>query len=63
LQVCQLTEVAADQATNERVGVDFASLCLATETDTEPRRLPDLRDRSMWARLKHTLGVIQSRLS
>jgi hypothetical protein len=63
LQVCQLTEVAADQATNERVGVDFASLCLATETDTEPRRLPDLRDRSMWTRLKHTLGVIQSRLS
>src|ERR671918_748797 len=63
LQVCQLTEVATDQATDERLGVDFASLCLATETDTEPRWLPDLRDRAMWTRIKDTLGVIQPRLS
>ena len=61
LQVCQLTEVATD-ATNARpLGIAFASLCLATETDTEPRRLPELRRYSVWTQVKRTLGLIDAR--
>lgn len=63
LLVCQLTEVATDHATRARLGVDFASLCLASEDDTEPRRLPGMHERSVWTTLKRSLGVIEPRFS
>jgi hypothetical protein len=63
LQICQLTEVATDRETDDRLGVDFASLCLASQTDTEPRPLPELHDHSMWTTIKSRIGVIERRSS
>ncbi len=62
LQVCQLTEVATDEATDRPLGVEFASSCLARQDDTEPRYLPELRRYPLWTRVKRTLGLIDTQL-
>lgn len=61
LQVCQLTEVAIDEAADRPLGVNFASSCLAKADDTEPRHLPDLRRYPLWTKVKKTLGLIETR--
>jgi hypothetical protein len=56
--VCQLTEVAIDVTSGDPLGVDFATLCLASADDPEPRRLPDVRSYPLWTEVKDGLGLI-----
>jgi hypothetical protein len=61
LQVCQLTEVAIDADRARPLGVEFATMCLASESDLKPRRLPELRSYPLWTMVKKTLGLIEVR--
>lgn len=61
LNVCQLTEVAIDEASATLLGADFASACLASADDPEPRQLPDLRSYPPWTEAKDGLGLIDVR--
>jgi hypothetical protein len=61
LKVCQLTEVAIDASRARPLGVEFATACLASESDSEPSRLPELRNYPLWTKVKKSLGLIEAR--
>ncbi len=63
LHVCQLTEVATDEARDRLLGVAFASSCLTRQDDAKPQALPELRHYPLWTKLKKTLGLIDIRFS
>lgn len=57
--VCQLNEVVHDGSKGAPLGVGFASLCLATPTDTKPRVLPVFERGSFLSGLKQAMGLIE----
>jgi len=57
--VCQLDEVVHNSSKRSPLGVGFASLCLATPTDTKPRILPVLERGSFLSDLKQAMGLIE----
>jgi hypothetical protein len=63
LHVCQLTEVATDEAKDRPLGVTFASSCLTRQDDTQPQYLPELRHYPLWTKVKSALGLIDARFS
>lgn len=58
--VCQLNDVIRNARDDKLLAVDFASLCLSSETNPEPRRLPEPAGRSLWAGAKQTLDLIDA---